>query len=156
MLSASSDVHLSLKATFGIKGLTQFPMKLLCVWPRGASRNKYATYWENISVMLGTGNLWVQLLLALCLLSPNGKWVCACIWWKYPIYLLKKKVICVIWLWNTCTGCLLGSVQNCGIEAKALMLFRCSNPLDFLGIHWFQWEWGGFSSSGSCSKSEKA
>ena len=151
MFPASSDVHLSLKATFGVKSLTQFLMKLLCIWPR----ELVGTNMQHAGKMcVSCWGLRIYefsscLLSVCCPQTENG---CVFAYMMKISNMLFKKIGYKGHL--IVKRCHLSSVQNCGIEAKALMLFRCSNPLDFLGIHWFQWEWGAFSSSGSCFRSE--
>lgn len=56
MLLNCRDVALSLKVTFGIKGLTQFLVKLLCIWlrePVGINTQHAG----KICVVLGPGKL---------------------------------------------------------------------------------------------------
>lgn len=86
MLLSNRDVALSQKATFGIKGLTQFLVKLLCIWPREPVRIN-AQHAGKICVVLEIGKL--SSAPAFSLSVPKQKMNDCMI--KIPNMLKKKK-----------------------------------------------------------------
>lgn len=147
MLLNNRDVALSQKPTFDIKGQTQFLVKSLCIWSREPIRINTEPA-GKICFVLETGKSSSAPTFSLFCPQAEKKWLHD----KKTQYALKKRVLRFLLLWNSCSGCHLSSLQNCETEARAHLVFRCSNPLHFLGICWFQRKWSDFSNSDSCSR----